>query len=97
MSVLTDIQDWFYDHCDGDWEHGYGVRMTSLDNPGWSLEISLEDTELEQVTFERVVIEREEHDWIHCSVSEGFFRAAGGPKNLEEMLNVFLNWARSTT
>ena len=36
--------DWYLSQCNGDWEHAYGVKIDTLDNPGWTLEV--EDTVL---------------------------------------------------
>ncbi|MFK0239099.1 Imm53 family immunity protein, partial [Streptomyces vinaceus] len=30
-----------------DWEHEWGVKIATLDNPGWTVEIDLEETDLE--------------------------------------------------
>ncbi len=30
---------WYAERCDGEWEHHHGVKVESLDNPGWRLEI----------------------------------------------------------
>lgn len=38
---LKGLQDWYCSQCNGDWEHGYGVSIETLDNPGWSLKIEL--------------------------------------------------------
>ena len=39
-NALQALQQWYLAQCDGDWEHGYGVSITTLDNPGWSLDIT---------------------------------------------------------
>jgi hypothetical protein len=33
---------WYHDHCNGDWEHGKGIRISTLDipDPGWSISIN---------------------------------------------------------
>jgi hypothetical protein len=36
---LTWLMRWYLAECNGDWEHSYGVRVETLDNPGWSLKI----------------------------------------------------------
>ncbi|MGW1432997.1 Imm53 family immunity protein [Streptomyces sp. NPDC002431] len=41
------LQGWYSAQCDEDWEHEWGVRINTLDNPGWSVRIDLEDTDLE--------------------------------------------------
>jgi hypothetical protein len=29
--------EWYTKQCNGDWEHSYGIRIDTIDNPGWSL------------------------------------------------------------
>jgi len=36
---LTELQAWYVVQCDGDWEHTYGVKIETLDNPGWMLRV----------------------------------------------------------
>ncbi|MFT5930929.1 MAG: hypothetical protein ACI93G_000001, partial [Hyphomonas sp.] len=38
---------WYQSQCDGDWEHSFGLKIESLDNPGWSVHVDLEGTSLE--------------------------------------------------
>ena len=38
--------NWYTSHCDGDWEHIFGIKIGTLDNPGWHIQISIEETEL---------------------------------------------------
>jgi Immunity protein 53 len=97
-SAITKLQDWYHSQCDGDWEHGLGIKIETLDNPGWAFKINLEDTDLEEKQFKGVsygVGENSEtsgDDWIICKVADKRFEAAGGPHKLEEMLQVFLKW-----
>ena len=90
--LLVDLESWFASHCDGDWEHGWGVRINTLDNPGWSVDIDLAGTSLSGKALGRIHEEREEHDWIHCWVDGEVFKGRGGPKNLREILKVFTAW-----
>ena len=87
------LQQWYADHCDGDWEHGSGVEIGTLDNPGWRLCVNLAGTELADSSFPRLEAERTEADWLHCWVAEGKFQGACGPHNLLKMLDVFRHWA----
>ncbi|WP_042170304.1 immunity 53 family protein [Paenibacillus gorillae] len=96
MDLLKWIQNWYYENCDGDWEHTYGVKIDTVDNPGWYVEINLIDTCLEDEHFEPIEIERDEEDWYYCIVRDGTFHGSGGAKNLEEILNYFRQWALST-
>ena len=33
-NMLEWLMNWYESNCDGDWEHSYGVKIESLDNPG---------------------------------------------------------------
>ena len=94
MDLIKEVELWYLSHCDGDWEHGHGIKLQTLDNPGWRLKIYLIDTELESRPFQRLEAERDENDWFHCWVKEGFFEAACGPQNLEEVLGIFVEWSK---
>ena len=91
--ILHRLELWYLARCDDDWEHQYGVRIDTLDNPGWTVEIDLLGTPLAKVNFSSVNVERSEHDWVQCSVEDGKFKGAGGPENLGEILRIFLDWA----
>lgn len=97
MDILKWIQNWYLENCDGDWEHCYGVNISTLDNPGWMVDIDLTDINLEDKKFEVVDIERSESDWIYCKVSDSTFHGNGGPSNLEEILIIFHNWVEGVT
>ena len=94
MGDLAWLMDWYSSHCDGEWEHSFGVQITTLDNPGWHVEIELTDTELQDRPFEKV-----EHDlksdvsWWICSVKDTRFDAACGPRDLATVLAIFRQWA----
>jgi hypothetical protein len=91
--VLYLLQRWYVAHCDGEWEHGYGVRIDTLDNPGWSLKIDLTDTDLAGVATEWSKVDRSEHDWVHWGVRDRAFEAFCGPTNLNEAILYFLDLA----
>lgn len=95
MKSLSKLQDWYARECDGDWEHTYGVKIQTLDNPGWMVDIDLADTDLAAVPFESINRgdSDEDRDWVACRVEKEVFRAAGGASNLTEILEVFLEWA----
>jgi hypothetical protein len=67
---LSWLQQWYSAHCDGVWEHSFGITIETIDNPGWSVTISLERTELESMPFEPVKTEANERDWVQCRVAE---------------------------
>lgn len=90
--IINWIQNWYFQHCDGDWEHTYGIKIGTLDNPGWRISISLKETELEKKTFNKLKIERNEDNWIHCFIKNNCFEIACGVLNFEEGLKIFRDW-----
>jgi hypothetical protein len=81
-------------NCDGDWEHGYGVSIETLDNPGWMVRLELTGTPLNGRTLERFEYQRDEQDWLQVWLEDGAFRVACGPLNLREGLFRFREWAQ---
>ncbi|CAH1221553.1 hypothetical protein PAECIP111891_05231 [Paenibacillus allorhizoplanae] len=86
------LQQWFFDQCDGDWEHMQQIKIDTVDNPGWSIRIDLLETSLEKEIFNRIQIERTETDWLICRVEDHTFMASGGVFNLDEIIEIFKNW-----
>ncbi|MFI7463259.1 immunity 53 family protein [Nonomuraea sp. NPDC049646] len=91
--ALSFLQSWYASRCDGDWEHGYGVAIATLDNPGWHLKINLVDTPLAGTQLDRLVVERTDDDWLHVWSDGIHFEGACGPLNLGEMLESFRHFA----
>lgn len=86
------IITWYHDQCDGDWENENGIRIGTLDNPGWYLSVSIRGTLCEAKEFKDIIVERSENDWFHCFVRDGKFEGPCGPFNLMEVLQIFRNW-----
>jgi hypothetical protein len=80
-SALERLEDWYLSQCNGDWEHGGGVTIGTLDNPGWSLSINVAETDLEGIPFTRIEHQESEHRWWMCWVENGAFKGVGGPLN----------------
>jgi hypothetical protein len=91
--LLRRLEKWYSGHCDGNWEHQCGVRIDTLDNPGWRLQIDLTGTPLLLVGYVDLIAERSAADWVRCQVRDGKFEGFGGPENLKELLETFLEWA----
>ncbi len=90
---LNWLLQWYNGQCDGDWEHGNGIKIGTIDNPGWYLKVSIYETELEKKDFQITDINRTENDWVYCSIKDTLFQGFGGPFNLPEILSIFRNWA----
>ena len=101
MNTIAELQSWYLSQCNDDWEHQYGIRIDTLDNPGWTLAVELTDTTLSGRSFpERsygmgAASETSGDNWLICKVEGDKFMAHGGPEKLEEMINAFLTWARA--
>ncbi|MFT7724523.1 MAG: immunity 53 family protein [Roseateles sp.] len=95
MSELQRLQDWYRAQCNEDWEHSFGVKIDTLDNPGWMVKIDLVETDLEGKAFEPQSHGNSDTDtdWIVCKLESGQFVGYGGANNLAELLRTFLNWA----
>jgi hypothetical protein len=86
--------DWYARHCDGDWEHGYGLKIDTLDNPGWQLKIDLTGTELENVVFEKIEHNLDDDiSWWTCFIRDKAFQAYCGARDLVSVIGVFRAWA----
>ena len=94
MQALQRLQEWYSSQCNGDWEHSYGVSLTTLDNPGWRLKLDLSGTPLAGQPFTEIKRDYEHPtDWLTCFVRDGQFQGACGPHRLEEMLGIFFTWS----
>ena len=99
MENIKRLQKWYRSQCNEDWEHQYGIKIETLDNPGWAVKIDLVNTYLEEIPFEKVAYgigeqaELSGEDWLVCEVKGGQFTGFAGPFKLTEILDIFLNWA----
>jgi hypothetical protein len=95
IDLVAALETWYAGNCDGDWEHELGVRLGTLDNPGWLLDIDLEGTPLQGRAFSRVQEDRTENDWVRCWVEANVFKGRGGPRNLGDLLRIFTSWTEA--
>jgi hypothetical protein len=101
MNRLQELQEWCLSQCNGIWEHTYGVSIGTLDNPGWSLEIDLAETSLKGIFFKErscgisETSEPSGNNWFSCKVEKNKFLAFSGPSNLDEIIGIFLAWAKT--
>lgn len=100
MDVLMLLQQWYTSQCNGEWEHQYGVRIETLDNPGWLVRIDVVGTALEDRPFTEVAegVGRDKHPdktrWMHCSLRDKTWEGAGDETQLTRLLRIFLDWAK---
>ncbi|MGK7865494.1 immunity 53 family protein, partial [Falsiroseomonas sp. E2-1-a4] len=91
MTALNRLQEWFRSECDGDWEHQCGLRVETLDNPGWSLTLRLGGTKLEGLAVEPVARDGGAEDWLYRSEQDGELNITCGPGQLVEAVELFLD------
>ncbi len=82
QNIFEWLSKWYLSQCDGEWEHEYGISIYTVDNPGWSVEIDLAYTELEELQVPWDLVEVSEHDWYGIKVENKKFTGAGDPTKL---------------
>jgi len=89
LTLLRWIQQWYESECNGDWEHQYGVKIDTIDNPGWTVDIDLFETDLHDLQIEYCLEQSSERDWLGISVTKHVFEGIGDPTKLELILERF--------
>ena len=97
VGPLDRLAGWYAEQLDGEWEHDYGITISSLDNPGWWLKVDLTGTDLAGATYPGTEQRRSEADWIVSYVEDQTFHVACGPANLNAAVELFLDWASSNS
>ena len=54
--LLSWLQTWYASMCDDEWEFHEGIKILSVSNPGWSVEINLEGTIAEDLSMSHDLI-----------------------------------------
>jgi hypothetical protein len=92
MDSLSWLENWYKSTCNGEWEDSYGIKIQTLDNPGWMVQIDIRETALEEKEFSPVVKEESKDDWVYCKVENGEFCGFGDKSKLSYIINVFKEW-----
>jgi hypothetical protein len=93
---LSALEQWYATQCNGEWEHSYGVKIDTLDNPGWQVHIDLMETAKQDSLLTLVKLDRTETNWIYYWIEKKRFEIACGPLNLGEALAIFVSWFNSS-
>jgi hypothetical protein len=88
-NVLTWLCEWYHSNCDGDWEHNYGIKIETIDNPGWSITIDLIGTMPIVKPIQWIFVERSSDDWYGYKLVEDKFEASGDPSKIEFLISLF--------
>jgi len=90
MDYIKRLQNWYKINCNGDWEHGYGLNISNVDNPGWTVTIDLVETAYDTTTFEKS-FNNGEDDWLFIKVKDQKFEGNGDANKLEVIIKIFLD------
>ena len=89
MDIINWFENWYTEQCDGDWEHGFGIKIVSIDNPGWEITIDLTNTDFLLPNEEWKSFEKDSTDWYGFQISQNKFNAAGDPSKLRFLISLF--------
>ena len=90
---ISELEKGFRDRCDGDWEHQGGIRIETLDNPGWVVRVDFDTLEIPDTnTVEKYNTERSESDYVvfKDDRQRHALRIMCGVSNLSEALQVLI-------
>lgn len=87
--ILAWIEDWYSFHCDGDWEHQYGLTIKTIKSGGWSVQIELRETLLEDTEIAWQLVKKSENDWYGLAIKDSVFTASGDLRKLSFLLHSF--------
>jgi hypothetical protein len=96
-NTLAWLQEWYAHQCNGTGLEGNGILIQSLEKPEWMIKINLQVTYLQSKQFQDLAIQRSIHDWLICKVQDDCFYAHCGLHNLIEVIDIFRDWALSTS
>ncbi len=95
MNSFIWLEEWYKSNCNGDWEEYYGIKIQTIDNPGWHVEIDITETDCEKKSFNTIDIDNSDDDWVKCEVIEGKFSGFGDKSKLSFILGQFKEWVES--
>ena len=91
MDPLTRLQSWYAARADAEWEHGFGVRVVTIDNPGWMVSIDLAGTAQAAHVVDGITLERSENDWVQVWKEDLRLEGVCSPEDLGELLDRLMN------
>ncbi len=95
MNAIKKLEEWYASNCepiiDGEtpWQHRYGIKIRTIDNPGWTIGIDLERTRMSNVTVPQYIYENGDDDWYRCQIVDNVFSGFGDPSKLSVMIEWF--------
>lgn len=88
---MSELAKWFVEQCNGDWEHSYGIKIHTISNPGWFVEVDLSYTTAEFLD------EKGKEGSIEWQARLGVLCGFCGPFELDALLSKLASVLRSAT
>ena len=85
MNYIKFLEGWYQANCNSDWEHNFGIKIETLDNPGWYIEVDLEDTFQESLDVKEIFL-NSEIDWLRLETKNKKLIGSADPTKLETLL-----------
>ncbi|TCD05848.1 rhodanese-related sulfurtransferase [Pedobacter frigidisoli] len=95
MEILKWLTDWYKSNCDGDWEHSYGIKINTLDNPGWFVGIDLVDTKKDGKII-NIKVDNTDDDWYSIKSEGSVFEGYGDSSKLPLLISKFKEFVESS-
>jgi hypothetical protein len=87
------LEGWYQKQCNGEWEHGHGIHIDTIDNPGWRVKINLNGTRYAEIANVEIKENYEsDSEWMVCKIVDGVYEGAGGPLMLGPIIQAFRSW-----
>lgn len=96
QNIIEWLQQWYASQCNGDWEHLYGIKIETVDNPGWYVTINLTGTKYQDRSFQSITVDHDETNWYFCLVRDSKFEASCGSSQLTLVLQIFREWVENS-
>ena len=97
INLIKWLSEWYLNNCDNDWEHDYGVKIDTLDNPGWTVVIDIENTGVNIENRPWQTFEYSSTDWYYYKIENGKYEASGDPTKLERLILIFKDLVEKKT
>ncbi|MFY1048502.1 immunity 53 family protein [Chryseobacterium sp. GP-SGM7] len=85
--MINWLQKWFNEQIDGNWEHEAVLKIETIDNPGWSLEVNLVQGSIPSTEWK--LFEVSDDNWVGYKFEDNTFHASGDPNKLSLLIGMF--------
>lgn len=82
------LEEMYLSNCDGDWEHDYGIEITTLDNPGWNVKIQLNENFVMLSDRSWVLEDIAPSTWYGYKIEKNTIEASGDPQSLKTIFEI---------